>query len=135
MPFIALAILAGTAYQANQQRKAASEAKDQAARASEVASRQMEAQVRAQQEQAQVARETLSSSIAKNMQDRADLEKQAKSAADSIEADRRALAEQEASRIKAMRRSGSRSLLSDARLNAELGLGGGDSTLGAGLGM
>lgn len=135
MPFIALAVLAGSAYMANQQRRAADDARNQAAAASARAAEQMNAQIKAQQEQAQVARETLSNSISKNLEDRATLDKQAKDAADSIEADRRQLAEQEASKMKAMRRSGSRALLSDARLNPELGLGGGNTTLGAGLGM
>lgn len=135
MPFIALAILGATAYQANQQRKAASEAKDQAARANAIAAQQMQAQISAQQQQADIARQTLDVQMARNAEEKARLESEAKKASDAIDAERRKLGEQEAARLKSMRRSGSRSLLSDTRLNPELGLGNDNAMLGAGIGL
>jgi membrane protein involved in colicin uptake len=133
MPFIALAILGGTLYQANQQRQAANAARDEASRASSIAAQQMQAQVAAQQQQADIARRTLDVQIAKNAEEKSRLEAEAKKAADEIDAERRKMGEAEAARLKSLRRSGSRSLLSDARLNPELGLGGDNAMLGAGV--
>ena len=133
MPFIALAILGGTLYQANQQRQAANAARDEASRASSIAAQQMQAQVAAQQQQADIARRTLDVQIARNAEEKSRLEAEAKKAADEIDAERRKMGEAEAARLKSLRRSGSRSLLSDARLNPELGLGGDNAMLGAGV--
>lgn len=135
MPFIALAILGATAYQANQQRKAASDARDQASRANAIAAQQMEAQINAQRQQADIARQTLDVQMARNAEEKARLESEAKKASDAIDAERRKLGEQEAARLKSMRRSGTRSLLSDTRLNPELGLGNEGAMLGAGVGL
>jgi membrane protein involved in colicin uptake len=133
MPFIALAILGGTLYQANQQRQAANAARDEASRANAIAAQQMQAQVAAQQQQADIARRTLDVQIARNAEEKSRLEAEAKKAADEIDAERRKMGEAEAARLKSLRRSGSRSLLSDARLNPELGLGGDNAMLGAGV--
>ena len=133
MPFIALAILGGTLYQANQQRQAANAARDEASRANAIAAQQMQAQVAAQQQQADIARRTLDVQIARNAEEKSRLEAEAKKAADDIDAERRKMGEAEAARLKSLRRSGSRSLLSDARLNPELGLGGDNAMLGAGV--
>jgi membrane protein involved in colicin uptake len=133
MPFIALAILGGTLYQANQQRQAANAARDEASRASSIAAQQMQAQVAAQQQQADIARRTLDVQIARNAEEKSRLEAEAKKAADEIDAERRKMGEAEAARLKSLRRSGSRSLLSEARLNPELGLGGDNAMLGAGV--
>lgn len=135
MPFIAIAILGATAYQANQQRQASNRARDEAARANQVAAQQMEAQIAAQRQQADIARQTLDVQMARNAEEKARLETEAKKASDAIDAERRKLGEQEAARLKSMRRSGPRSLLSDARLNPELGLGGDGAMLGAGVGL
>jgi membrane protein involved in colicin uptake len=133
MPFIALAILGGTLYQANQQRQAANAARDEASRANAIAAQQMQAQVAAQQQQADIARRTLDVQIARNAEEKSRLEAEAKKAADEIDAERRKMGEAEAARLKSLRRSGYRSLLSEARLNPELGLGGDNAMLGAGV--
>jgi chromosome segregation ATPase len=132
MPFLALAVLGGSYYQANQQRKAMEQSRMEAARQNAVATQQMEAQIGAQREQAAVARQRLEYDIAKNANEKAALESSAKKAADELDAERRSMGEQESARMKAMRRS-SRSLLSDSRLSPELGLGGSEDSFGAGV--
>ena len=132
MPFVALAILGTSMYQAQQQRKAASQARDDASRANAQAASQMEQQISAQRAQADVARATLDNSIAKSAGEKARLETEAKAASDSMDAERRKLGEAEAARLKSLRRSGSRSLLSDSRLNPELGLTNQNDMLGMG---
>jgi hypothetical protein len=133
MPFIALAVLGGSYYQAQQNRQAMSRARDEANRASAVAAEQASKTAAAQQAQADVARETLSRSIAANAENKAKLEKEVADQTAAMEAERKMLGEKEAERIKKMQRSGSRSLLSQTRLAPELGLGNGDMTLGAGI--
>lgn len=132
MPFIALAVLGGTIYQAQQQRNAATQARDQASRQNAQAAAQMEQQISAQKAQADVARATLDNSIAQSAGQKAKLEMEAKAASDSMDAERRKLGEAEAARLKSLRRSGSRSLLSDSRLNPELGLTNQNDMLGMG---
>jgi membrane-bound lytic murein transglycosylase len=133
MPFVALAVLGAGYYSAQQNRMAMDRARDEASRASAIAAEQMSKQAAAQQAQADVARETLSKSIAANAENKAKLEKEVADQTASMEAERKALGEKEAERIKRMQRSGSRSLLSQTRLAPELGLGNGDMTLGAGI--
>lgn len=133
MPFVALAVLGAGYYSAQQNRMAMDRARDEASRASAVAAEQMSKQVAAQQAQAEVARQTLQSSIASNAENKAKLEKDIAAQTAAMDAERKALGEQEAERIKKMQRSGSRSLLSQTRLAPELGLGNGDTTLGAGV--
>ncbi len=133
MPFVALAVLGAGYYSAQQNRMAMDRARDEASRASAVAAEQMSKQVAAQQAQAEVARETLSKSIASNAENKAKLEKDIADQTATMDAERKALGEKEAERIKKMQRSGSRSLLSQTRLAPELGLGNGDATLGAGV--
>jgi hypothetical protein len=93
----------------------------------------MEQQIAAQKEQAAVARERLSAETAKYAQEKASLEAEAKRTADTLEAERRKLGEEESSRLRARVRSGRRALLSDVRINPEMGVLGTDqtSTLGA----
>lgn len=133
MPFIALAVLGASYYQSQQQRKAMSQARDEASRASAVAAEQMSKQAAAQQAQAEIARKTLETSIAANAENKARLEKEVADKTAEMEAERKALGEKEAERIKRMQRSGSRSLLSQTRLAPELGLGDANATLGAGV--
>jgi hypothetical protein len=132
MPFIALAVLGASYYTAQQQRSAANQAREEAGRQNAIAAQQMDAQIKAQQAQADVARQRLATDIAKNAEEKARLESEAKSAADTLDAERRRLGEQEAARMQSLRRGGGRSLLSTSRLNPELGLGGDMSMLGAG---
>jgi len=137
MPWIiAAATLAATAYSTSQQRKAASDAQRQARDAASAAAKQAESSLQVQREQAAVAKQRLEADIAKNADEKARLEKAAKEQASTLEAERRDYAEKEAGRLRAARRSGRRSLISDVRLNPELGLGalGGDTaanTLGS----
>ena len=133
MPFIALAVLGASFYQAEQQRKSMNRARDEANRASAVAAEQMSKQAAAQQAQADVARKTLETSIAANAENKAKLDKEVADQTASMEAERKALGEKEADRIKKMQRSGSRGLLSQTRLAPELGLSDGNATLGAGV--
>lgn len=133
MPFVALAVLGAGYYSAQQNRMAMDRARDEASRASAVAAEQMSKQAAAQQAQAEVARKTLETSIAANAENKAKLEKEVAAQTAAMEAERQALGEKEAERIKKMQRSGSRGLLSQSRLTPELGLGGNDVTLGAGV--
>lgn len=90
-------------------------------------------QAAAQQAQADVARESLTRSMAANAENKAKLEKEVADQTAAMEAERKALGEKEADRIKKMQRSGSRGLLSQTRLAPELGLGDANATLGAGV--
>lgn len=122
MPWIAGAILLGSAYQAKEARKAAKGAqqlaRQEAAQTAQVAQQQLVAQ----QKQAAIARERLDFEMERSREDRAKLDAEAKRMADEMEAEQRKLAAQESSRMNAARRGGRRSLLSEARLNPELGL-------------
>lgn len=133
MPWIALAVLSASAYQANEQRKASDRARVDAARQSSQAAQMAEQQLAVQREQAAIARERLNTEVGKNAEERARLDSQAKKMADDLEAQQRDYAEQEAQRLKAARRGGRRALLSDQRLNSELGIGGEANQLGTGL--
>lgn len=132
MPFwIAAAVLGGSFYQAEQASKAAKKARDASAAEARKASAQMQEQISAQQEQAKVARERLSAETAKYAEQKASLEAEAKATASTLEAERRKLGEEESSKLRARVRSGRRALLSDVRINPEMGLLGADTTLGA----
>ena len=132
MPFwIAAAVLGGSVYQANEARKSASKARSASAAEARTAAAQMQQQISAQQEQAKVARERLASETAKYSEQKASLEAEAKSTAATLEAERRKLGEEESSKLRARIRSGRRALLSDVRINPEMGVLGADTTLGA----
>jgi hypothetical protein len=133
MPFVALAVMGAGFYSAQQNRIAMSKARDEAARQSSIAAEQMSKTAAAQQAQADVARETLTRSIASNAENKAKLDKEVADQTAAMDAERKALGEKEAERIKKMQRSGSRSLLSQTRLAPELGLGGSNEMLGAGV--
>lgn len=135
MPWIALAIIGGSAYQANQQRKAAQDAKNESARQAAAASKAAEESLAVQRQQAAIAQERLATEVAANSENRARLETQAKQMASDLEAQQRQYAEAEAQRLKAARRGGRRSLISDQRLNPELGLGQDQTDLGSGVQM
>lgn len=143
MPWIiAAATLAATAYGAYEQRKAQDAARAEASRAAQQASEAASAaraqaeqqlgiqreQAAAQREQASVIRQRLDAELKKNSEDKARLEAQAKQQADQLEAERRDLAEKESARIRSVRRSGRRSLMSDVRLAPETGIMSGSDT-------
>jgi hypothetical protein len=133
MYWIAAATLAGSVYQASEASKAAAKARNQAAAEARTATAQMQQQIAAQQEQAKVARERLSAETAKYSEQKASLEAEAKATAATLEAERRKLGEEESSKLRARVRSGRRALLSDVRINPEMGVLGADTagTLGA----
>lgn len=79
--------------------------------------------VAAQQDQARAAREALAAESQRYTEQKAEAEKQAAAIQAQIEEQRRKEGEKESARIKAARRGGTRALLSDARLNPEMGLG------------
>ena len=133
MPFIALAVLGASIYTANRQSAAASAARADAQRQATAASQQAQQQIAAQREQATVARDRLSFEIGRTAEDRARVESEAQRMAQELETQQRQFAEEEANRMRQMRRGGMRSLLSQERLNPELGLGAYDAqTFGAG---
>jgi membrane protein involved in colicin uptake len=137
MPFwIAAAVLGGSVYQANEARASASKARNASAAEARTAAAQMQQQIAVQQEQAKVARERLSAETAKYAEQKASLEAEAKATAATLEAERRKLGEEESSKLRARVRSGRRALLSDVRINPEMGVLGADSTgtLGASTG-
>jgi hypothetical protein len=104
-------------------------ARAQAATESAAAVSAMESQAAAQREQAAVARQRLEAETAKFAEERAKLEAEAKRRSDELEAAQREMGERESSRLRASRRSGRRSLLSQARLSPELGLNSGGTSL------
>lgn len=100
------------------EKKAAAEAADR--------QRQLESyntMVSAQQDQAKAAREALAAESQRYTEQKAEAEKQAAAIQKQIEEQRRKEGEKESSRIRAARRGGTRALLSDARLNPEMGIG------------
>jgi membrane protein involved in colicin uptake len=137
MPFwIAAAVLGGSVYQANEASKSAAKARSSSAAEARKAASQMQQQISVQQEQAKVARERLASETAKYAEQKASLEAEAKATAATLEAERRKLGEEESSKLRSRVRSGRRALLSDVRINPELGVLGAESTgtLGASTG-
>lgn len=133
MPWIALAVLGGSAYQASEARKTARAARQQAQTQAAQTFQVQQQQIAAQREQAGIARQRLDYDMAKSREDRARLDSQAKKIADELEAEQRKLAAQESSRMSAMRRGGRRSLISQERLNPELGLTAYEDMLGTGV--
>jgi len=101
------------------------ELQDRAAAEAADRQRQLDAynvMVRTQQEQAVVAREALTAETARFQEQKAEAEKQAASIQAQIDEQRREAGEKAASQTRARRRGGIRALLSDARLNPEIGL-------------
>lgn len=133
--WLAAATFAGSVYQANEARKSAAKARNASAAEARTATSQMQQQIAAQQEQAKVARERLSAETAKYAEQKASLEAEAKATAATLEAERRKLGEEESSKLRARVRSGRRALLSDVRINPEMGVLGADSTGSLGASM
>lgn len=159
MALVALAILAGAAYTANEARKSRVQAEQQQKQA--LAQQQADAeamrtriaeqsavfgrQAGALEEQAKIAKDQLAtaqSALSQNVksyetglsqyqQARLEMEKKAQEAQAAIDEQRRKAAEQEATQLRARTRGGRRMLLSQERLNPELGLS--SETLGTGL--
>jgi len=146
MPFIAIATLiaAGASiYGTTRQEAAASKAREESRKQAKEASLMAEKQIAAQREQAAIARQQsdtarqrLQFEIGRAAEDKARLESDATKMAQDLETQQRQFAEQEATRMRQLRRGGVRSLLSQERLAPELGLGTYDSgTFGAGVSL
>lgn len=125
-----------TAGAAETAKKESQAARAEAASQAAAVERQMAEQVAAQQEQARVARERLQAEAERAnaeglrmAQEKAKLEEEAKKRAEELETAQREMSERESARLRASRRSGRRSLLSQARLSPELGLGGTGTSL------
>jgi hypothetical protein len=129
--------VARAGYSAAETAKRESElARTQSAQQATEANRIMEQQIAAQQQQSAIAAERLQLETARAAEERgrfeqekAKLEAEAKKRAQELETSQREMAEREAGRLRATRRSGRRSLLSQARLAPELGLGGSGANL------
>jgi hypothetical protein len=128
MPFwISMAILGGSAYQADRARKSAKEARIVAEREAAVTQRQTEQQIQIQQQQAGIAKERLAAETAKYAEQKGAMEAEANRIAKELEDERRRMGQEESAKMKARARGGQRALLSEQRLNPELGV------LGAGM--
>lgn len=110
-------------------RQESERARAEAAAQAAAVEREMARQAEAQQRQAEIARQRLAEETARAAaeaaqaaQEKARLEAEAKKRTEELEAAQREMAERESGRLRAARRSGRRSLLSQARLSPELGL-------------
>lgn len=136
MPWIALAVLGGSIYQADQARRAKNESLDQqrmalqqqqadAAKMREELARQTQAyqqQAGSLQQQADIAKQTFEASQLQYAENKLAMDQKAKEVQAAADEERRKAAQQEASALKARTRGGRRSLLSGARMDAELGI-------------
>jgi hypothetical protein len=145
MPLIALAIVGGSIYTAGESRKA----RRSAERNQEKALMQQQADAEAMrtelsrqtaeyakqgaslEQQANVARQQFDTAQAQYKENKASMETKAKEVQAAAEEERRKAAAAEASALKARTRGGRRSLLSQERMDSELGLG--MTTLGSGM--
>jgi secreted protein with Ig-like and vWFA domain len=128
MPFwIASAVLAGSAYQADRARKTAKEARIVAEREAAVTQSQTQQQIEIQQQQAGIAKERLSAETAKYAEQKGAMEAEANRIAKELEDERRRMGQEESSKMRARIRGGQRALLSEQRLTPEIGM------LGAGM--
>lgn len=161
MPIIALAIVAGAAYTASEARKARRDAELQQQQALQQQSKDAEAmrariaeqsqiysrtagaleeQARIAKDQLAVAQESLSQNVksyetglSQYEQARLEMEQKARETQAAIDEQRRKAAETEATQLRARTRGGRRMLLSQERLNPELGIE--NPSLGTGLGI
>ena len=135
LPFIATAAAVKTAVDADKARKQATRFQGEQNRiAQENAAemqRRMDEQTAAQQAAAETARQRLEAEQARYAEDKAKMEAEAKQRATDLETQRREMAERESGRIRARVRGGRRALLSDARLNPEVGVLGSTSSMGS----
>jgi hypothetical protein len=120
--WVASAILAGSAYQADQARRSAKEARAMAEREAAVTERQTQQQIELQQQQAGIAKERLAAETAKYAEQKGAMEAEANRIAKELEDERRRMGQEESSKIRARIRGGQRALLSEQRLNPELGV-------------
>jgi hypothetical protein len=128
MPFwISMAILGGSAYQADRARKSANEARRMAQTESAAAQKMADAQLLEQQKQTSIAKERLSAETSRYAEQKGAMEAEAMRIAKELEDERRRMGQEESAKMKARARGGQRALLSEQRLTPELG------TLGMGM--
>jgi hypothetical protein len=145
MPLIALAIVGGSIYTAGESRRARQSAernqekallqqqKDAELMRSELAKQTTEyaKQGASLEQQAKLARDQFNAAQLQYGENKAAMETKAKEVQAAAEEERRKAAAAEASALKARTRGGRRSLLSQERMDSELGLG--MTTLGSGM--
>lgn len=136
-PWIAAAILAGSAFQVSearrsrksaeaQQREALSQQASDAARMRDEVARQTQAyaqQATSLQQQADIARQQFELSSQTYRDNKLAMEQKAREVQAAADEERRKAAASEASALRARTRGGRRSLLSGERMDAELGVG------------
>lgn len=123
MPFwISAAVLAGSIYQTTEARKSAKEARAAAERETAITERQTQQQIEIQQQQAGIAKERLAAETAKYAEQKGAMEAEATRIAKELEDERRRMGQEESSKMRARIRGGKRALLSEQRLNPELGM-------------
>jgi hypothetical protein len=123
MPFwISAAVLAGSIYQTTEARKSAKEARAAAERETAITERQTQQQIEIQQQQAGIAKERLAAETAKYAEQKGAMEAEATRIAKELEDERRRMGQEESSKMRARIRGGRRALLSEQRLNPELGM-------------
>ena len=136
MGWIAASIILSTAYSANEARKSRESAEndqrtalarqtaDQAAMRAELGRQTAEyaKQGASLEQQAQTARQQYESNQLNYATNKLEMEKKAKEVQGAVDEERRKAAASEASALKARTRGGRRSLLSNERMNAELGV-------------
>jgi hypothetical protein len=135
-PWIAAAILAGSAYQAYQGRRAAGQAReqqttalaqqaaDQAAMRAQMAeqTRIFSQQASSLEAQARTAREQFDTAQLQYAENKSEMDRRAREIQATAEEERRKAAASESSALRARTRGGRRSLLSSVRPDAELGI-------------
>lgn len=123
MPFwISMAILGGSAYQADRARKSANEARRMAQTESAAAQKMADAQLLEQQKQTSIAKERLSAETSRYAEQKGSMEAEAMRIAKELEDERRRMGQEESAKMKARARGGQRALLSEQRLSPELGV-------------
>lgn len=126
LPFIQTAAAVKGVYDANKARKEAQAAQAQNIAQAQAQSAAMEAQMaeqtKAQQETAAAAKAKLEAEQAKYAEEKATADKTATELAAKVDEERRKAGERSASAIRARTRGGRRALLSEARLNPEVGI-------------
>ena len=120
--WIAAAILAGSTYQANEARKSARKAREVATQEAAAAQTAADAQLLEQQKQTSIAKERLSAETARYAEQKSAMEKEAVRIAGQLEEERRMMGQEESSKMRARIRGGRRALLSEERLNPEMGV-------------
>jgi hypothetical protein len=128
MPLIAFAVLAGSAYTANEGRKARRDAEKQQAKAllqqqaDQAAMRLELSKQTAEYAKQGASLEQFETSQTQYATNKLEMEKKAKEVQAAADEERRKAAASEASALKARTRGGRRSLLSGERMDAELGI-------------